>query len=94
MKVTFIIKNMTEAFYFGNGKSIQGLLNQNDEGKLQQLLREAKGDLKHNITMKIGRGSFGEQVDLNRILRGQHTSAFKLEPRRGYKLATFEVAAA
>jgi hypothetical protein len=96
MQVTHIIKNMTDAFFNGNESgSIVGLLNMTPAEAFAYLNKQANGgDLRHNITQKVGRGSFGDKVDLNAMLRGAHTVAFKLEPRKGYKLATFTIAKA
>ena len=90
MKVTFIIKNMSEAFYNGNGESITGLLKMTDADKFTYL-NKSRHD--HGFTMKIGTGQFRDQVELNQLLRTNPPVAFKLEPRRGYKLATFEIGA-
>jgi hypothetical protein len=43
------------------------------------------------ITMKIGSGQFRDAVELNSMLRNPCRFEFKLEPRRGYKLITFEI---
>ena len=41
-------------------------------------------------TMKIGMGQFRDAVELNAMRRLPCSISFKLEPRKGYKLATFE----
>lgn len=87
MKVTFILKNLSDSFYNGFGKSIQGLLNMSDTEKYIYL-NKVRHDL--NITLKIGTGQFRDVVLLNQIVRSNPTVTFNLEPRRGYKLATFE----
>ena len=46
------------------------------------------------VSLKIGSGQFRDAVELNQILRGCCSVAFKLEPRRGYMLATFDIAPA
>lgn len=49
------------------------------------------------ISTKCGNNSFSDRVDLNRILKsdrmfkGECQINFKLEKRKGYKLATFEI---
>lgn len=92
MKVTFIIKNMADVFYDGNESgSITGLNNMTPSVAFWKLNKCALGDLAHNITMKIGRGSFADKVDLNRMLKSPHKITMNLEPRRGYKLATFSI---
>jgi hypothetical protein len=87
MKVTVILKDFTEAFYQGHGESIVGLLNVNDAAKFEACLRLAG---EKRITMKIGTGQFRDAVELNAMRRNPCTIEFKLEPRKGYKLATFE----
>jgi hypothetical protein len=89
MIVTLILRDKTEVFYHGGGHFQQtGLLNlapraQFDE--LQRLTRE------HLASMRVGpSNAFRDIVELNQLLRANQTPTFKLEPRRGYKLATFE----
>ena len=92
MKVTFILKNLTDAFYDGNEScSIIGLLKRSDSEKFAYLsAKAAKREL--DITMKIGAtNAFRDRVDLNAILRRQCSYAFKLEHRKGYRLATFDI---
>jgi hypothetical protein len=51
--------------------------------------------LDKSLTLKIGNGSFRDAVDLNHILKNCATQwSYKLEPRKGYKLATFNISAA
>mgnify|MGYP003560684088 CR=1 FL=1 len=89
MKVTVILKDFTEQFYNGFGESIPGLLNMADPEKFEKLrLMNAE----KRVTMKIGNGSFRDQVDLNCIRKSPKAQyTFKIEPRKGYKLATFEI---
>ena len=84
IKVTVIIKDVTDAFFEGVGESIVGLNNMSDADKFTHLNKHAFG-----FPMKIGNGSFRDRVDLNTMIKRPHTIAYKLEPRRGYKLATF-----
>jgi hypothetical protein len=84
IKVTVIIKDVTDAFFEGMGDSIAGLLNMTDSDKFTHLNKQQA-----RFPMKIGNGSFGDRVELNSMTKGPHTITFKLEPRRGYKLATF-----
>ena len=88
MKVTFILKDFSDVFFDGNGGSIVGLYALSDAEKFGKLKKMAA---ERRVTMKIGRGSFGDAVDLNSLLRNACAFAFKLEPRRGYKLATFDI---
>ena len=94
MKVTFIIRNMSPVFFDGTESgSIPGLNSHSDVEKLAYLLKAARGDLGHNITVKIGSGQFRDTVELNLIMKrpSGYAATYKLEPRRGYKLATFSV---
>jgi hypothetical protein len=91
MKVTCILKDFTDSFYNGFGDSIPGLLNMADPEKFEKLRIMAS---EKRITMKIGNGSFNQAVELNQIRCSRHPRyTFKLEPRKGYKLATFDISA-
>lgn len=90
LKVAYILKNLTDCFYNGNGDSIEGLLNLNDRAKFDKLNKCAFGDLRDNVKQKIGSGQFRDKVELNQMLRVvDQKIQFKLEDRKGYKLATF-----
>ncbi len=83
MKVTFTVKNITDCMH-------EKLAAMPDMERFQVLSKWAFGDLKHCISQKIGSGQFRDRVELNGIIkRGGQPKAYKLEPRRGYKLATF-----
>ena len=84
IKVTVIIRDVTDAFFEGVGNSIIGLLNMTDADKFTHLNKQLE-----RFPMKIGSGSFRDRVELNSMIKGPHAITFKLEPRRGYKLATF-----
>ena len=88
IKVTYILKGVTDVFYQGNGDggSIEGLLNKADAEKFAYL-----NEVRHvmGFTQKIGSGQFRDAVELNARMRTNPTFAFSLEPRKGYKLATF-----
>ena len=88
MRITFILKDLTDAFYEGVGESIVGLLNMADADKFAKLNKMAQDK---RVKMKIGNDSFRDKVELNQMLRNSCTYVFKLEPRKGYKLATFEI---
>ena len=88
MKVTFILKNLSEQFYSGNGGSIPGLVNMTNREKYNYLSRKCH-DL--HVTKQIGSGAFRDGVDLNMMLRKPCAFSFKLEVRKGYKLATFHI---
>jgi hypothetical protein len=92
MKVTFILKDFSDDFYNGFGTSelgSVGLLNMTNEEKYKTL--ENLSFCIKNVKMKIGLDRFSDRVELNSIQRGKCNYDFKIEPRRGYKLVTFEV---
>lgn len=100
MKVTFILKDLSEAFFKGNDVPpdspiyIRGLNNLTDYYKFYHLKgKAARKELQ--ITIKVGNSdSFRDKVELNQILNKKPEEikiSYKLEPRRGYKLATFEI---
>ena len=92
MKTTFILKDFTDMFYNGNESgSIIGLNNMSDKEKFTYLNKKAHEYLGSGVKMKIGNGSFRDKVDLNQIMRGDYSLSYKLENRKGYRLATFEV---
>ena len=90
MKITFIIKDLSDIFYNGGGVLCTiGLLQMTDSDKFIYL-RKLASEKVLKVTCKVGNcDSFRDKVELNSILRGEHTIDFKLEDRRGYKLATF-----
>lgn len=85
MKVTFIIRDVTDQFFTGFGEQIIGLLNMVDMDKFNHLNKN-----RSRFPMKIGSGQFRDAVDLNSLLKKNPYVEFSLEPRRGYKLATFK----
>lgn len=88
MKVTVILKDFTEQFYSGTEcGSIVGLLNMDEAAKFETCRRLAADK---RVAMKIGTGQFRAAVELNAMRRKPCNITFKLEPRKGYKLATFE----
>jgi hypothetical protein len=97
MKVTFILKDLSKAFYEGsNILGIPGLNNLPSDGeRFDYLIGPRCRDLK--ISRKTGNDSTRDAVEFNQLIRAQRQSgvpttpkAYKLEPRKGYKLATFE----
>ena len=90
MKVTAIIKNTNSYFFEGFGDSIKGLNNMNDIEKFNYLM--AKGVTNpETVTTKVGNNSFSDKITLNKIRQQTFSVSYKLENRKGYKLATFEV---
>ena len=90
MKVTAIIKNVNSYFFEGFGDSIQGLNNMNDIEKLNYLMNKGISN-PETVTTKVGNGSFSDRVALNKLRQQTFSVSYKLENRKGYKLATFEV---
>ena len=89
MKITVILKDFTEQFYHGTEcGSIVGLLNM-DAPEQFETCRRLAGEKR--VTMKIGTGQFRDAVELNGMRRKPCRITMKLEPRKGYKLATFEI---
>lgn len=89
MKITFILQDLSAAFYDG-GVYSPGLNNLNNFEKFLYLRDKAeRKELK--ISIKIGNDSFRDKVEFNQIIRDNKYQKieYKLEPRRGYKLATF-----
>jgi hypothetical protein len=84
MRVTVIIKNVTEAFFEGIPGSAKGLNHMSDAEKFAHLSKNARD---FGMTMKIGTAQFRDAVDLNALLRGPHTINYALLPRRGYRIA-------
>ena len=92
MKVTAIIKDVNDQFFSGNGGSIVGLNNLDDKEKFDYLMNKGVSP-GSGITTKVGNGSFRDKVELNQIRRNCPRFTYKLEFRKGYQLATFEVTA-
>ena len=82
MKATVVLKNLTEEYFYETLALFDNKTKWNYINKL-------KPYLSHCISIKIGNGGFSDRVDLNSILKLPHTIRFKIEPRKGYKLATF-----
>lgn len=90
MKVTAIIKNVSDTFFSGFGESIQGLDNMTDIEKFNYLMNKGVSN-PDIVSTKVGGGMFKDRVALNQLRRGYFELTYKLENRRGYKLATFEL---
>ena len=80
MKVTFIIKGKAQ-FWLDDlaARSAEEAF-----GFLVLAQKESPG-----ITIKIGDGSTRDAVDFNLGVKARGAVSFKLEDRKGYKLATF-----
>lgn len=86
MRVTFILKNLTEKAYEEIGAMA-------DSERYTFLTKWAFGDMRHCVSVKYGTSNaFRDRVEANGILRGGNAKfQYKIEPRKGYKLATFEI---
>jgi hypothetical protein len=83
MKITATLHDLTDNFY--------AELASMAPREIFSYLNKLKNDLPHCVKIKIGNGQFRDAVELNSMTRGPCAYAYKLEPRKGYKLATFEV---
>ena len=83
MNVTFIIRNLTET-------TLQELQGMESRAAFDRLNKWALGDLQHCVSVKFGpSNAFRDRVEANYLLKAGCSMAFKIEPRKGYKLATF-----
>jgi hypothetical protein len=82
--VTFIVKNLTDS-------ALESLAAMPDAQRFDKLKRWAFGDLRHCVSQKVGSGAFRDRVELNQIMRAPRFVSYKLEARRGYRLATFNI---
>lgn len=81
MKVTFILKNLTDAFYAKIPNETEEAFNY-----LDNLSKKPEW----GISRKIETGSFNDGVKFNMMRKnGKTAKQFKLESRKGYKLAIF-----
>lgn len=84
MKVTYTLKDLSDHFY-------NELKDLSELEVFNKLKKYAFGDLKHHVKQKIGSGAFRDAVELNQIMRNVKSISYKIEPRRGYNLAIFEI---
>jgi len=96
IKVTVILKNFTDLFYTGrpsiddDDTGIKGFNNRTDADKFAWCAKSAKlPEYSDNVSIRIGTGQFRDAVELNSMLKRDYSMEYKLENRRGYKLATF-----
>ena len=87
IKVTFILKNLSQEFYEGSEFGpITGFNEKTPEEKFRYLLKDPT-----RFPCKIASGQFKDKVELNSILKGPCAFDYSLGSRAGYKLATFMV---
>lgn len=88
MQTTFILKNIVDEMV----TQVAALPSIEAHNKLEKW---AFGDLKHCVSQKCGSGHFRDRVEWNGIMRdvksGTKTLRHKVEPRKGYKLVTFDL---
>ena len=83
MKVTFILKNLTES-------TLAEFQVMDPRAAFDKLHKWAFGDLRHLVSIKFGvSNAFRDRVDTNLLLKADCAISFKIEPRKGYKLVTF-----
>lgn len=91
MKATAIIRDLSDQFWNGFGDSIPSFLAQSPRDKLKTI-EKLCADMPRNFSLKIGNGSFRDKVEWNQLMRGNlDAMTATIEPRRGYKLITFEL---
>jgi hypothetical protein len=82
LKATFTLKNLTATYL--------EQLAQQEPRRAYQMLRDSQRDLGHAISLKIGTGGqMQDAIDFNNAFKSDKPMQFKIEPRVGYKLATF-----
>ena len=91
MKTTAIFRNLSDQFWNGFGDSIPSFLGKpalEQFQRAQRLVYEMPG----YVTLKVGNGSFRDAVEWNQLFRDSRDKiTATIEPRRGYKLITFEL---
>jgi hypothetical protein len=101
-KATAILKDFSESFFSGEIRYSDGTLSSEkgagfdlvDAAGKRRICSERSyaphGGGRPRIPVKIGNGSFRDQVELNQLTRGPFEVTCEVAPRRGYLLATFE----
>ncbi|WP_157266566.1 hypothetical protein [Azohydromonas aeria] len=88
MKVTVILKGLSQAFYAGSA-TLPAFDAMDPAAKFQccrELVRAGNGR-----TMQIGSGQMRDAAELNQLLCGPVAISCTVEPRRGYRLAVFDI---
>lgn len=83
MQTTFIVKNLTD-------DTLATLAAMEPRAMHDKLAKWAFGDLRHCVSVKYGRGSFGDRVAWNGKMKANAAITARIEPRKGYRLVTFE----
>jgi len=88
MRATVILKNLSCDFWNGSPHfPIPGFLTQSPSEQWKRCNSLCAAGM---ATIKVGRGSFMEQIELDQICKNSHAVTCSIEPRKGYKLAVFE----
>jgi hypothetical protein len=91
--ITFTLSNLSEAFYEGTeGGAIKGINHMTDAERLAYLIKFSTNGT-GGVKMKIGSSNqFRDRVDANSLIKNPKVKIeYKLEPRKGYKLVTFDL---
>lgn len=79
MKVTAILRNFADEWLEDLAKL----------SAVELFEKLEKMSFDKRVPLQVGGGSFRDRLELNQLRRGPHDIKAKIEPRRGYKLATF-----
>ena len=93
MKITAIFRDLSDQFWNGFGESIPSFLNLSPCAQFERAQVLAH-KMPSNVSVKIGNGSFRDKVEWNQAMRDQtriDRMTAKIEPRKGYKLVTWEL---
>lgn len=84
MRTTFTLHNITES-------ALTEIAAMEPRAAYAKLAKWAFGDLRHAVKIKHGTSdAFRDRVDWNTVIKSAMPITMKMEPRRGYKLITFE----
>lgn len=84
MRTTFIIRNLS----FDTLASVE---TSEPRAAHAQLTKWAFGDLRHCVSVKYGPSdAFRDRVEWNGLVKSGKPMTMKAEPRKGYRLITFE----
>ena len=89
MKVTFILRNMSESFFRGS-ETLPGIYNLKPD-ECYKYLNERALKPEYSISKQVESGQFKDKVALNQILHAPYNITHLIETRKGYKLATFNI---
>ena len=91
MNATVTIKDLSDQFWNGFGELIPAFLSQSPIDQFQRL-EKLSHEMPKNVSLKIGNGAFRDRMEwVREIASNPQNLTSKVEPRRGYKLVTFEL---